>query len=75
MTLKLPKQDRHGNCVPFVVLNQKTGTMLYKGSLKEIAKKLKISEGYASNLHTAKKAYRKIYQIQRMGYAQTITLG
>ena len=61
-------KHRHGNCVPFTLVNGKTGTLLFKGSLNEVAKQLKITAGYASVLHISGKPYKKVYYIQRVGF-------
>ena len=60
--------QRHGNCVPFTVVNSARGILLFTGSLKEVARKLHITPGYASVLHIAGKPYKKVYYIQRVGF-------
>lgn len=68
-------KKRHGNCVPFILINDKTKTITYKGSLKEIAGKLKISQGQASMLHRNKRKHKKgaaTYTIKRVGFSQQV---
>ena len=67
-------KHRHGNCVPFILTNTKTGAIVYKGSLKEVAEKLKITSSHATTLHQGKKVYKEKYTIARMGFNQTINL-
>lgn len=67
------KQQRHGNCVPFVVMNTDKKMIVMKGSLDEVAKLLGITSGYASALHISGKLYKKVYLIQRVGF-ETVTI-
>lgn len=65
-------KHRHGNCVPFVLVNQKRKHIVYKGSLKEVAKTLKISISYASKLHRFNLSYKDTYRIKRVGFAESV---
>lgn len=65
------RKYRHGNCVPFIITNVKTGTITYKGSLKEVAHKLKITTANASDIHRRDRKVSKgksIYTITRLGF-------
>lgn len=75
--LERDSKYRHGNCVPFIVTNVKTGTINFKGSLKEVAKHLKISAGRASMAHRNDRSVtkgRSKYKITRLGFDTTIHL-
>lgn len=76
--VKLTRKHRHGNCVPFLITNVQTGTMTFKGSLNEVADKLKISQSMASYYHSKGSKVTKgksLYTITRMGFDTSITLG
>ena len=76
-SIKIKKTRRHGNCVPFILTNTKTGAITFKGSLTELADKLKISIQLASYHHRYDKTLTKgksVYTITRMGYDTTIHL-
>jgi hypothetical protein len=68
------KAYRHGNCVPFILTNVKTGTIVYKASLLEIADRLKITPQHASTIGQSGKPYKNKFTIQRMGFNTLINL-
>lgn len=68
--LKLKDNNyRHGNCVPFILINEKTKTVTYKGSLKEIANKLKITPQYASCIGQKNTLFKGKYRIKRVAFS------
>mgnify|MGYP006883182516 CR=1 FL=1 len=75
MTIKdtTKQTTRHGNCVPFILTNTKTGAITYKGSLKEIAHKLKITQAHASVIGQKGTKFKQKYTITRVPFAPTLT--
>lgn len=71
ITIKDTKK-RHGNCVPFILINNKTGDVTYKGSLKEIAGKLKISPQSASSYHQRNIKVKGKYTIKRIAFSDRV---
>lgn len=65
-------KKRHGNCVPFIVMNVKKGHIVYRGSLLEVSAQLKITSGYATSLHKSGKLFKKTYLIKRVGFSDSI---
>jgi len=63
----------HGNCVPFILTNHRTNHIVYMKSLKEVASKLRITQGHASVIHRNNIRYRGVYSIQRMPFNSTVT--
>lgn len=73
MTIKITdSKKRHGNCVPFVVQNTKTGVIFYSGSLNEVSAKLKISAEILSDAHRHNRVVKNKYIVKRLGFSSNI---
>lgn len=67
-------KKRHGNCVPCVIINVKTGTIFYRGSLSEGAKKLKTSGAQMYYYHKSGKLFKSKYKIKKLGFSNELNL-
>lgn len=67
-------KKRHPNCVPCVIINQKTGTVYFKGSIMEAAAKLKITTQTMYYYRKLNKPFKDKYIIKRCNHESSFSL-